>query len=151
MKFFLCKHNNHFLPATEEDEQKASKIGAGEIVEVTCTNQRNIKYHRKYWALVKVTLENLPETVEEDLQNKHQFRITSKEDMHFFIKIKNGFVEKKFIGKNGNIGWMPKSIAFDKMSEDEFSEFYDKALTTCAELLGVENDEIAKQIIQEFG
>jgi len=151
MKFFLVKSNNHYLPADEEDHKKSSKIGSGEIIEVTCTNQRNIKFHRKYWSLINTTLHNLPETAEKELMSKHQFRITSKEDLHFYVKIKNGYVEKRFIGKDGNIGWVPTSISFSSMDEDKFNEFYDKAVRTCAELLGLEDSELTKHILEEFG
>lgn len=146
-KFDLVKDKNHFIPAGQSDMVKCMKIGQGEIIRCRSVDQRNVKFLRKYWALVDIILQNLPEPVEEDLIKNHQFRIKTKDDVHFYIKIKNGFVEKKYVGKDGNIAWFPKSISFDKMNEVEFEEFFSKAVDTACELLTVESDELIKEIM----
>ena len=148
MKFDLVKHKDgYFIPACDSDMKKAQKVGVGEVVRAKSSDQRNVRFLRKYWALVNVILENLPESVEDNLMQNHQFRIKTKEDVHFYIKIKNGFVEKKYIGKDGNIAWVPKSIAFDKMNETEFEEFFSKAVDTACKLLTVESDDLIKEVM----
>lgn len=147
MKLYVFKSGSKLVPATSEDKDKVSKMPVGEPFQISYVKQRNPAFHRKYWSLVNVILQNLPESVEENLMQNHQFRIKTKEDVHFYIKLKNGFVEKKYIGKDGNIAWVPKSISFDKMDEMEFQDFFDKAVDTACELLTVESDEIMKEIM----
>lgn len=148
MKIWVYKSESKLNPATSEDKEKVNKMPVGEPFQISYVQQRNPAFNRKYWALVNLVLQNLPETVEESLMQNHQFRIKTKEDVHFYIKLKNGFVEKKYIGKDGNIAWVPKSISFDNMDEMEFQEFFDKAVDTACELLTVESDEIMKEIMR---
>ena len=147
MKFFAYKQNGKLIPSSQSDKEKVDKLPSGEPFEIEYKRMRNPAFNRKYWALVGIILDNLPESVENNLMQNHQFRIKTKEDVHFYIKIKNGFIEKKYIGKDGNIAWVPKSIAFDKISETEFEEFFSKAVDTACELLTVESDEIIKEIM----
>lgn len=148
MKFNLAKTDKgYFIPATDSDQKKSRKVGEGEIIEAKSIDQRNYKFLKKYWSLVGVVLQNLPESVENNLRENHQFRIQSKEDVHFYIKLKNGYVEKRYINAKGNVGWEVKSIAFGKMSPEEFEEFFSKAVDTACELLTVESDDIMREIL----
>ena len=142
MKFFLCKHNNHFLPATDDDEKKASKIGAGEIIKVTCTNQRNVRFHRKFFALIKIAWDNLPE--------KFDGYFGTPEDLRRELIILAGFY-KEHKDFYGNVIKTPESMAFDKMDQEKFEQLYDKVLDLVCRLIGVERNDIVEQIIQEFG
>lgn len=148
MKFNLAKSERGLVPATDKDKEKLNKVGIGEVFKCSTINQRNYEFLKKYWALVDFILQNLPEIKEEEMLTNHQFSLKTKDDIHFYIKIKNGYVEKKFIGKNGNIGWAPKSISFDKMDEKDFEDYFSKAIDTGAELIGVENDTMLKQLME---
>ena len=147
MKLFVFKQDGKLIPCTSEDKEKVDKLPVGEPFQIKYVEIRNVRFLRKYWALVNIILQNIPETVEENLMKNHQFRIKTKDDVHFYIKIKNGFIEKKYIGKDGNIAWVPKSISFDKMSESDFEEFFSKAIDTACELLTVESDEIMNELM----
>lgn len=147
MKFHLVKHEGVFKAADYDSEEAVKKISEGEVVEAKTTKQRNYRFLKKYWALVNVTLRNLPESAEQDLWENHQFRIKDKEDLHFYLKLKGGYVEKKFVGKDGNIGWVPKSISFDSMEPEEFDRFFSDALDNCAKLLTVESDDLMNEVL----
>ena len=147
MKIFVFKTGSKLVPSTSEDKDKIAKLPVGEPFLISYVKVRNPKFLRKYWALVNIILENLPESVENNLMKNHQFRIKTKDDVHFYIKLKNGFVEKKYIGNDGNIAWVPKSIAFDKMTSEEFEEFFSKAVDTACELLTVESDDLMREIM----
>ncbi|MDR9419472.1 hypothetical protein [Gracilimonas sp.] len=148
MKFNLAKTDKGYaIPADGKDEEKFRKVGVGEVFECKSIDQRNYRFLQKYWALVDMILQNLPESVENNLMQNHQFRIKTKEDVHFYIKLKNGYVEKRYINDKGNVGWEVKSIAFGKMKPEEFEEFFSKAVDTACELLTVGSDDIMKEIM----
>lgn len=147
MKFNLVKHNGNAIPATDKDMKAYNKIGEGEVFEANSIDQRNYRFLQKYWALVDMILQNLPESVENNLMQNHQFRIKTKDDVHFYIKLKNGYVEKRYINDKGNVGWEVKSIEFGKMNPEEFEEFFSKAVDTACELLTVESDDIMREIM----
>ena len=46
---------------------------------------------------------------------------------------------------NGEIIWLPKSINFASMSEDEFKRFKDRAIYVLGQLLGVDPIELLEQ------
>lgn len=146
-EFHLIKHKGVFKAADYDSEEAVKKISEGEVVRCKSVKQRNYQFLKKYWALVNVTLQNLPESVEQNLMQKHQFRIKSKEDVHFYFKIKNGYIEKKYIGKDGNIAWVPKSISFDSMEPEEFDTYFNDALDTAAKLLTVESDDLMQEVL----
>lgn len=149
--FHLLKTKDGFYPADQDAVDKAKKVNLNEVVEAKSIDQRNYRFLKKYWKLVDVTLHNLPESVEQHLQEKHQFRIKTKEDLHFYLKLKGGYVEKKFVGKDGNIGWVPKSISFSEMDQAEFDDYFSDALDNCAKLLTVESDDLMNEVVSFMG
>lgn len=151
MKFHLAKDNGLFKPADKDSEEKAKKVDQGEVVRAKSVNQRNYKFLQKYWKLVDITLHNLPQKTNKILQQRHEFQIKTKDDLHFYIKLKGGYIDKKFVGKDGNIGWEPQSIAFDSMDQQEFDQYFSDALDICADLLTIESDELINEVMQFMG
>lgn len=146
MKLFVFKSGSKLVPATSEDKEKIGKMPVGTPFEIEYKQRRNPKFNAKYWSLIRLFLDNIPESFQKDLQN-HQFQIRNKEDAHFYMKLKTGYIEKKFLDNKGNVAWVPKSIAFDKMDEMEFSEFYSKAVDVVCGVIGVEQSEIMNELL----
>lgn len=147
MRVFVYKSDGKLSGATSEDKDKIAKMPVGEPFEIEYKQRRNPKFNAKYWALIRLFLDNIPESFQKDLQN-HQFQIRNKDDAHFYMKLKTGYIEKKFVDKKGNVAWVPKSIAFDKMDEMEFSEFYSKAVDVVCGIIGVEQSEILNELME---
>jgi len=147
MKFNLCKTPTGFSPATDADKEKVSKIGQGEIVSCRSVDQRSVEFNAKYWALADLVVENIPESTQKNLLENHQYQIKNSKAFHFYVKLKKGYIERKFVGKGGNIGWEPMSIAFDKMNEHEFQKFYNDAVDVALELLGAKADEMMSELL----
>lgn len=133
-------------PMYDSDFDEKKKLKTGEQYWATIKKARNYRHLKKYWALMKLTFENIPHSKEEELA-KHEFQIQSPEDVHFYVKLKTGYVKKRFVGRDGNIGWEPKSIAFDSMSQDEFNDFYDKAVQVCIDLLEADRQLIENELM----
>ena len=59
MKLTLIKQlNNTFKLAYDSDYDKAKKIKVGEAYECEIKQSRNIKFHRKYFALINMVYDN---------------------------------------------------------------------------------------------
>ena len=101
---------------------------------------RNIEFHKKYFALLKLTYDNFPEWLEDTL-NVH-----SIEGLRTRIKIDLGLYEVSHYGNQSII--IPKSIAFDKMDETEFEKFYNMSVNHILKnyLKGVSNEQIEEEI-----
>lgn len=120
MELYLCKTSNgHYIPAYDSDKEKSDSISPGEIVACKVRRPRNILHHRKYFALLKLTMSNLPEHLEE--------AIRSDEDLLTEIKMQLGYREKRR-SLGGAEYYVPKSISFLKMDQDEFNDFYSRSL-----------------------
>jgi len=141
MEIYLVKTDQgHFIPAYDSDKGGANKIKPGEMVRCKITRPRNIKFHRKLFALLRLTMHNMPETLEEHFK--------SEEDLLDEIKLQTGLREKR-ITLGGKEYYKPGSISFTKMTQDEFDEFYSKAVDVILKwiLRGVEKPELEAQLL----
>ena len=112
------------VPFNDESREALRSYGCGEIIRVKLFKDRNVRFHRKYWALVNMVFEN-------------QEIYKSKEAMHFAIKVAAGWIDHVEVGQKVHL--MPRSTSFEKMSEQEFSIFYLDAV------------EAIKALIPQFG
>lgn len=108
------------LIATDEEGANALvRIKAGGFVMCEVKKQRNPRFHRKLFALVKLVYDNLPEKLAERFENQRQFLDA--------LKIAVG-VTRPVPMANGKIVQVPDSISFEKMDDLEFTEFYNKCV-----------------------
>jgi len=122
MKHALCiKYLGSLRPADEAATQYFQKIKDREIVAVKVSRPRNLQFHKKYWALISLVWNNLD-----------QERYPSTDDLHGAIKIAVG-LRTRIELPNGVVGFIPGSIAFHKMDEFTFGEFYDKVADLVAQ------------------
>ena len=114
MKIYLKKQNNVLVPSLPQDSEIFDKWNNGDILECEVRKPRNIKFHRKFFALLNMVYEN-----QEKYSNFNDFRTE--------IILRCGFY-KSHVNVNGEIMYFPKSIAFSNMDEIEFTHLYDKAI-----------------------
>lgn len=106
-------------PLYDEDFDEKKKLKIGEVYEVTIKQPRNLPFHRKYFSLINLAWEYQNERVVEHFHhNIELFRKT--------VEMAAGWCE--IIYSIQRKEWMetPKSIAFDKMDNAEFSELYER-------------------------
>ena len=117
----LCKVTAQGLvPMYDSDLEEKKRLREGSVVKVSVTKQRNYEFHKKFFALVRLTFENLPETLQQMLN------IRSEEDMLTCIKLDLGYASTVWYGTKQVV--IPKSISFAAMDQTEFEQFYNRAV-----------------------
>ena len=127
---FLVKTRTGFMPAYAADSEIIGKIPAGEMVKAKITRDRNIGFHRKFFALLNIAYENLPE----------QYNMSFENFREEIIK-KAGYYES-YINFAGKEVYRAKSISFANMDQGEFEELYSKVLDVILSILKVSEKEM---------
>ena len=137
MEIFLVKTQSGVLaPFDDAAAQRMAKIKTNEVVRAEITKPRNLLFHKKFMALVRLVFEN-------------QERYNSIEDLLVEFKLKVGHY-KEHITTDGKIVYVPKSISFSQMDEYEFNEFYNKALNVLGKIIKVDSETLREQIEQFY-
>jgi len=117
-----CKVMDYGLvPMSEMDWDFMCRLSRDAAVRCSITMPRNIHFHRKFFALVTLTLDNLPETVQ------REWHIDSVDAMLAAVKIILGYYDIVHIGDKDVVRL--RSISFAKMDDAAFARFYDMAIT----------------------
>jgi len=137
MKILVVKNHRGLVPVYDSDYENFAKIPLNEEFEIEYTKKRNLKFHKKYWALLKLAFEN-------------QSDYRSINDMRRDIAIVSGFYDEVVNLITGEILKIAKSISFAKMDDTEFSELYEKTKDTISKWLGIDNETIDNEIQQYY-
>lgn len=115
----IMKRTPHgtFAPIFEEDLEVMRKIPVDAEVLVVYKRPRNLKFHKKLLKLLR-TVHGMQETY------------PSVEILLDNVKIAIGHCDT-YVTHDGKPFYKPRSIAFDKMTEDEFGVFYSRAIDAC--------------------
>ena len=140
MKIYCRVTQQGLLPLYGSDYDEHKRLKEGDEVLVEIKRARNVKFHKKYWALLRLTIDNMPEEV---LDNYH---IHTAEDLNRIVKYFLGYADLVQVGELQYL--QERSIAFDKMSESDFETFYKRAvqLIVADFLKGVTGTEIEEEI-----
>lgn len=149
MKVLTIKKNGSLFPAYAEDLIKLGKVPEGQAIEVTIRKARNIQFHRKYFALLKLVYESLPEDFSIKA-NDQTIEIRSVDDLHWHVKFQAGLYDQK-VTLGGKITYEAQSISFEKMDGEEFQRFYDSAIDVVCKyfLVGVNQKDLI-EMVSEF-
>lgn len=124
MQIELKRIKEGLTPLDDKSVEAISKLNIGDVIIVDYKPKRNVKFHRKYWALLRAVLPN-------------QDRVKTEQQLHEIVKYRAGYFETMF-DLRGNEFVKTSSISFDKMDENEFEQFYSHALDVALELVGEE-------------
>ena len=124
-----------FIPAYDTDLELAKKIKVGDIYRFKYSRPRNIKFHKKFFALIKLVFEN-------------QDNYTDIDDLRYDLTIEAGFWEEKTNFITGEVKRIAKSINFASMDEDEFSKLYTSMLDTVLRVFGWSGEDIEENIAE---
>lgn len=135
-RFLAMKHFNSLRPTDQAGEDALRKIGHGEVVTIEMKRPRNVKHHRMFWALMGIVHENID----------HE-RYPTVDDLVAAVKIAAG-LRTRIQLPSGEVGFIPGSIAFHKMDQDEFSKFYDRVCDLIAKhfLPGVDKADLRREV-----
>ena len=109
-------------PMYDEDYDQKKMLKVGTVYEATIKELRNVAFHRKYFSLINLAWEYLNE----------QQRAFFKEDVNAFrktVEVAAGHFEPVYSVARQSWLEVPKSIAFDKLSESDFEQLYEKVKT----------------------
>jgi len=136
LKILLHNTDRGLVPVygSDYDQKKKLKIGEEYLAEIR--KPRNIKFHKKFFALIELCFQN------QEVYN-------NREHMRKQLTMSAGYYDT-FVNHKGNTCYEPKSVAFSKMDEAEFSEFYERFCDTVSEFIGVTNKDIQIQIHDFF-
>lgn len=139
MKFLARKDLGHLTPVDQTGEDALRKLAFGDIVRVEVKKPRNSKHHRKYWALVSMVWQN-------------QERYETADQLHTALKLSAGIYDTITL-PSGNEYRVPGSIAFDKMDQTDFSQFFDNVCDLVAKhfLPGVTSDQLKREVEEMIG
>jgi hypothetical protein len=125
----LQKTAHGFVPTDQKSAEKLAKYKVGDSFTCTIKRVRNIKFLRKYFALINHAYECWePETKQykgkEVKKNKERFRKD--------IQILAGYYEAT-VNLKGDVRLESKSIAFESMKEEDFEKLYQSVITVIME------------------
>lgn len=131
-------------PMFSEDGDALSSLRPGGEYMVSITVPRNIRFHRKFFALLRITLDNMPDSIR---QVNH---IHSTESLLAAIKIAIGHFDT--INIHEREVFLPRSISFSKMDNAEFSKFYNRAVDEILStyLVGTDRNDLLMEIESQF-
>ena len=137
MRILLIKTPRGLLPVYDSDLENYCKIALNEEIEIEYTKKRNLKFHKKYFALLKLAFEN-----QQDYRNLN--------DMRRDITITSGYYDEVINKMTGEIYKVAKSISFANMENTEFNDLYEKTKDTISKWLGIDNETIDVEIMQFY-
>lgn len=141
MKHVYRKGLGCLWPKDEAGKIQLDKIPDGACVTVEVKRPRSIQFHRRYWALVSLVWDNID----------HE-RYPTPDDLHSALKICAG-IRTRIELPDGTVGFIPGSIAFDKMSADEFYAFHERICHLVCKFFipGLAEGDLKRQLAEFVG
>lgn len=135
MKGWFKKCLGLFLkPADEVSAELINKLKVGDVVEIEIRRPRNLKFHRKAFALMQLAYEN-----QEQYTDFDQFRRALTIEAGYFddLRLLDGTTIRE-----------AKSLSFAKMDEDEFGKLYNSLINTILRVVlpGTDRPELEAQV-----
>lgn len=107
------------VPESDDDYEIKKTLKNGKTYEAVIKEVRNPKFHRLYFCLIGTAWEYLTE-------DQQAFFYNNKESFRKSVEVAAGHCEQVFNRTRGEWLDIPKSVAFDKMTESEFSNLYER-------------------------
>ena len=110
------------IPACDEARRIVAKAKAGQRVDCDVSFPRNVRFHRKFFAMLNLGYDAWEP---DGLKYKGEAVQKSFERFRHDVLILAGYYEPVYC-VNGKTRLLAKSISFGRMSEDEFEEVYSR-------------------------
>ena len=120
MKIYCRVTDMGLVPMYDSDYEEKKKLHTGDNVLCDITRPRNYEFHKKFFALIRLVFDNLPEYIADT------FNIYSEEDMLNAFKIDLGLYTIINVGNQQLVKL--GSISFAKMDNTEFERFYNRSI-----------------------
>lgn len=138
----FCKVTPYGLvPMYGSDHEAKKRLRTGSVVKCRVSNPRNYEFHKKFFALVRLTFDNLPSRLAEywGINNEEDMLRRFKRDLGYFTSTVNERGEREI-----EYG----SISFAAMEQYEFERFYNQCidLVLSKYIRGLERQDLTEEI-----
>jgi len=135
----LIKTSQGLVPYSDEDVEDYRRVGIGDILRAKALDERNVQHHRKFFALIRVVFDNMPEQYDKHFPTQDDLR-------HELIK-RAGFY-KEYTDLKGNKQYRADSISFDNMSQKRFEQLYSRVLDVVVQWFAFDREILESEIMQ---
>ena len=132
MKIFCTNTATGLVPLYDSDYEEKRKLKVGEVYQCEVKKPRNIQFHKKFFALIRLGCENSPLNM-------------PQEAYRAYVTMRAGYADVYEVGK-GKMA-LPKSISFSNMDEDEFSKLYFAVINVIAKDIDITKETIESELI----
>ena len=117
-EYLICKRKgNSLIPSDSMSENLLSEIPEDKEVKVVVSVPRSLKKHRLFFGLLAIVIKNQPDP-------PHYLTV---DDLLDDLKKAMGYMTERK-DWNGDTYFVPKSIAFHKLDETGFRDFFNRAV-----------------------
>ena len=134
VKKFSQEHGPVLMPAYNSDSELLKKLRYDTAYRFTGSDERNVKHHRKLFAILRCVIANDP---------RSQF--ADEEALLSAVKVEMGLTHS-YIDFKGITRVETDSISFSSMGQSRFEKFYQKAVDICAEYIGISSLELEQNL-----
>ena len=120
MDIYCRVTNIGLVPMYDSDYDEKKRLNVGDTVLCSIKRPRNYEFHKKFFALLRLTVTNLPHLIQQQMQ------IFTEEDMLDCLKVDLGLYTTVWHGGKQII--KTGSISFAKMDESEFERFFQRSV-----------------------
>lgn len=120
MDIYCCVTDIGLVPMYDSDYDEKQRLKVGDTVLCSIKRPRNYEFHKKFFALLRLTVTNLPHLIQQQMQ------IFTEEDMLDCLKVDLGLYTTVWHGGKQIIN--TGSISFAKMDESEFERFFQRSV-----------------------
>jgi hypothetical protein len=137
MKIVLVKTlSGTIIPAYDQDKERLKRFKAGDPFMAEVTKPRNLRFHKKAFALFNMVFQN-------------QEVYTNLDDLRYDLTIEAGyFIEGLNI--HGEVVKRAKSISFAAMDDLAFGEYYEAIIKTIVKYFNFDRQDIIDNVEQYF-
>lgn len=132
---FLKRTLHGFAAADEATQDAMRSYKIGDTYRASVVKPRNLRNHRRYWALVNLVYQNAD-------------GYASAELVHAHLKLLAGRCSPVVSKTTGETFLVPESISFSAMDEAEFQDFWGRCIKAVCEhiLPGINVDAVAYEV-----
>ena len=143
MKLTCINTAHGLVPMYDEDFDEKKKLVIGRAYECDVKVLRNVRFHRKAFALLNAAW---------SLMNEHQQAgWRSKDGFRNYLTVAAGHYDVYFNQRLNAFVEMPRSWSFDKMDDAEFSALYDRMKDVIFAVLGNRvTEEVFDKVLANF-
>lgn len=137
---FLKRTLHGFAAADEATQDAMRSYKIGDTYRASVVKPRNLKAHRRYWALVNMVYQNTE-------------GYASAELVHAHLKLLAGRCSPVVSKTTGETFLVPESISFSAMDEAEFQDFWARCIKAVCEHIipGIKVDAVQYEIERVLG